>query len=377
MAASAAAGLLALTLPAIGVAAPAHEKPEPAGPKLQAILDDVMSGPETPFPGVALRVRRPGHASWTGAAGKADVKHGTPMHPGDRFRAGSIMKPFIAAATLQLVEEGRFSLDARLPAVLPARTLERFPEAGQITVRMLLNHTSGLGRYDDDRFYNEVIANPRRRWTTAEFLDRAAAQPRFAAPGVLHAYSNTNYNLLGLVLEHTTGKPWRTVVRERVIDRLDLRHTSLPEPGTTPAGPDIARAYEHIDGALRDVTDVDSSMAGAAGGHALLTTTADLSRFLDGLLDGKLFRHRRTLRQMRTFVAAPSPEGQVGYGLGLERYVFDGIEMVGHLGTTAGFRVVMGRLPAQHTTFVMVITTPDDPTPVLMPTLQLLTRTAS
>lgn len=373
MAASAVAALLAVTLPTTSVAAP----PDPAATKLQAILDGAMSGPETPFPGVALRVHRPGHTAWTGAAGKADVTRGTPMHAGDRFRAGSIMKPFVAAATLQLVEEGRFSLDARLPAVLPARTLERFPEAGQITVRMLLNHTSGLGRYDDDVFYGEVIANPRRRWSAAELLDRAAAQPRFAAPGVLHAYSNTNYNLLGLVLEHATGKPWRTVVRERVIDRLALRHTSLPQPGRTPVGRDIARAYEHIDGTLRDVTDVDSSMAGAAGGHALLTTTADLSRFLDGLLDGKLFRHRRTLRQMREFVPAPSPEGQVGYGLGLERYVFDGVEMVGHLGTTAGFRVVMGRLPAQRTTLVMVTTTPDDPTPVLMPTLQLLTHTAS
>ena len=371
------AAMLALTLPATGTAASVRDKADPAGAKLQAILDRVMSAPEPPFPGVALRVDRPGHAAWTGAAGKADVKRGTPMRAGDRFRAGSIMKPFVAAATLQLVEAGRFRLDDRLPAVLPARTLKRFPEAGRITVRMLLNHTSGLGRYDDDAFNREVIAQPRRRWTVAELLDRAAAQPRFAAPGVRHAYSNTNYNLLGLVLEHATGKPWRTVVRERVIDRLGLRHTSLPEPGHTPAGRDIARAYEHVDGALRDVTDVDSSMAGAAGGHALLTTTADLSRFLDSLLEGKLFRHRRTLRQMRRFVAAPSPEGQVGYGLGLERYIFGGTEMVGHLGTTAGFRVVMGRLPAQRTTIVMVITTPDDPTPVLMPALQLLTGAAS
>src|SRR4051812_26985312 len=188
--ASAVAAMIALTLPATGAAAPAHDKADPAGTKLQAILDGAMAGPETPFPGVALRVSRPGHAAWTGAAGKADVTRGTPMRAGDRFRAGSIMKPFIAAATLQLVEEGRFSLDARLPAVLPARTLKRFPEAGQITVRMLLNHTSGLGRYDDDVFYNEVIADPRRRWSTAELLDRAAAQPRFAAPGVLHTYSN-------------------------------------------------------------------------------------------------------------------------------------------------------------------------------------------
>jgi D-alanyl-D-alanine carboxypeptidase len=74
-------------------------------------------------------------------------------------------------------------------------------------VRMLLNHTSGIGEYSDARHEREVYANPRRQWTVSEFLDRAAAQPRFAAPGQRHGYSNTNYNLLGLVLEQATGKP--------------------------------------------------------------------------------------------------------------------------------------------------------------------------
>jgi D-alanyl-D-alanine carboxypeptidase len=300
------------------------------------------------------------------------------MRPGDRFRAGSIMKPFVAAATLQLVEEGKFSLDAPLSSVLPRRVLARFPEADRITVRMLLNHTSGLAEYGDAGFDREVAAHPRRRWTVDELLDRAAALPRTSAPGEAFGYNNTDYNLLGLVLEQATGKSWRTVVRERVIRPLHLRHTSLPRPGRVVTGRDIAHGYQQIDGRVFDLTNVDSSMAGAAGGNALLTTTQDLSRFLRGLLAGKLFQRAETLAQMRTFVPTPNENGRVGYGLGLERYILPGsVEMVGHMGTTGGYRAFMFHLPAHGIDFAMVTTAPTDPMPVLAPALKVLLADAS
>jgi D-alanyl-D-alanine carboxypeptidase len=371
----AAAGLLAVAVPAT---VQAREAPRPVGPRLQAILDRAVRAPETVSPGVALYVRLPGQGTWSGAAGKANLDTGRRMRPTDRFRAGSIMKPFVAAATLQLVEEGKLALDDSLPAVLPSGVTARFPGAERITLRMLLNHTSGIGDYTGDGFDREVIANPRRRWTTEEFLDRAAAQPRFGAPGDHHAYSNVNYNLLGLVLEQATGKPWRAVVRERVIEPLRLTHTSLPEPGTMPAGRNIAHGYQLVDGRFRDLTETDSSMAGAAGGHALLTTTEDLSRFLRALLAGKLFQRPETLKEMRTFVAAESPEGLVGYGLGLERYVVPGgVEIVGHMGDTAGYRAFMFHLPAQDIDIAMAINNPGDPMPVLTPALKLLVAAAA
>ena len=365
--------MFATTIPAAGAHVQAAHATPPIGHRLQAILDRAVRAPKTTFPGVALYVRRPGHPAWSGAAGKASIDPAMRMRAGDRFRAGSIMKPFIAAATLQLVEEGKFALDDPLTTVLPAGVTARFPDADQITVRMLLNHTSGIAQYTDAGFDREVLANPRRRWTTAELLDRAASMPRSGAPGERHSYSNANYNLLGLVLEHATGKPWRAVIRERIIEPLHLAHTSLPEPGHVPTGRDIAHAYQLVNGRLRDLTDVDSSMAGASGGHALLTTTKDLTRFLDALLAGRLFQRQETLKEMQTFVAAPEPTGKVGYGLGLERYVLPGgVEMVGHLGTTAGYRALVFRLPAQDIDIAMVITTPDDPTPVLIPVLKLL-----
>jgi D-alanyl-D-alanine carboxypeptidase len=375
--AAAGVALIALALPATGSAAPAPNEPEPAGRRLQSILDRAVRSPAASFPGVALRVRRPGHAAWTGAAGKASIAPSRPMRAGDRFRAGSIMKPLVATATLQLVEEGRFALEDTLPAVLPRRVIGRFPEADRITVRMLLNHTSGLGDFADPGFDAAVFADPRRRWATPELLDRAAALPRLGAPGERHAYSNTNYTLLGLVLEQATGRPWRSVVRRRVIDRLRLRGTSLPAPGSTPAGRGIVHGYERVGGALRDLTRVDPSMAGAAGGHALLTTTTDLARFMDAVLAGRLFERRETLREMRTFVAAADANGKAGYGLGIERWLLPGgVELIGHLGSTGGYRAFVGRAPAHDIDIALVINTRDDPTPVLLSALKVLTAAA-
>jgi D-alanyl-D-alanine carboxypeptidase len=296
------------------------------------------------------------------------------MRAGDRFRAGSIMKTFVSAATLQLVEEGRLGLDDTLPQVLPRRVTARFADADRITVRMLLNHTSGLGSYTDEPgFEREVATHPRKRWSTAELLDRAAARPRTGAPGERYSYSNTNYNLLGLIIERATGKSWRAVVRERILRPLHLRHTSLPRPGHIPSGRDIAHGYQRIDGKRYDLTRVDSSMAGAAGGHALLTTTSDLARFNRALLAGRLFRRAGTLRAMRTFVAAQDHPFEVGYGLGLERDLLPGgVEMVGNMGDTAGYRAFMYRLPALHADVAMAINTPGDPSPALVPALRLV-----
>jgi D-alanyl-D-alanine carboxypeptidase len=140
------------------------------------------------------------------------------MHPNDTLRAGSIMKPFVATVVLQLVEEGKLALDDRLTAGLPGAVTARVAAADRITVRMLLNHTSGVPEYVDQPFDRMVIANPRRVWAVEEFLVRSARHARKFPSGSRYAYSNTDYNLLGLVIEHVTGKPWRVEVRERVIE---------------------------------------------------------------------------------------------------------------------------------------------------------------
>ena len=346
--------------------------------QLQEILDSAVESPETVFPGTALSVSQPELGTWAGAAGEGNIDPVTPIEAADTFRAGSIVKPFVAVAILQLVEEGEFALDDPVPTVLPEEVVGRFVDTDRVTVRMLLNHTSGLPEYVDEEFYGMILAEPDRVWQVEEFLDLAAEKPPAFAPGEGYAYSNTDYNLLGLIIEEATGESWRAVVRERIIDPLDLDNTSLPEPGGASIGSGAAHGYELSNGELLDMTDLDSSMVGAAGGHALVTTTEDLVRFVDALLAGELFDQAETLEDMLTFVDATGAPGLVGYGLGLERYEFPGgVEVIGHLGTSAGYRAFVGNVPAQDLAIAMIITNPDDYSPVLLPALELMVAEAS
>jgi D-alanyl-D-alanine carboxypeptidase len=349
--------------------------------RLQQVLDRAVESPKTFFPGTALYVSLPEQGTWAGAAGESNIDPATPMMAENTFRAGSIVKPFVAAAVLQLVEEGKVALDDPLPAVLPQDVVARIADADRITVRMLLNHTSGIPEYSDREHERMVAADPHRVWQVDEYLEMAAAHPRQFDPGEGYAYSNTDYTLLGLVIEEATGESWREVVRDRVIDQLDLEHTSLPEPGDASIGSGAAHGYELLDGELRDYTEIDPSVAGAAGGHALVTTTKDLARFLDALLAGELFDRPETLEEMLTFVDttdAPAVPGEVGYGLGIERFEWPGgVEVIGHFGGTAGYLAVVGNLPDEGTEFSMVITAQDDPTSVLFPALEIMVAEAS
>jgi D-alanyl-D-alanine carboxypeptidase len=341
--------------------------------RLQQVLDDVVAGSHRTIPGVVLGAKRAGRGSWAGAAGLGRLEPNVAMLPGDRFRAGSIVKPFVATTVLQLVEHGRFTLDSALPDVLPAKVVDRFPTAPRITLRMLLGHRSGLADWSTTATDVAAARDPARVWKVSDSLDLAASKKTLFAPGTRYAYSNTEYTLLALVIEHATGRSWRQEVTDRVISPLGLGATALPAPGNRSwAGP-YAHGYMEVNGKVLDVSSVDPSMAGAAGGHALVTTTGDLVRFLDALLAGRFFRRPETLRQMLTFAPAPDVGGQVGYGLGLERRVAPGgIDLIGHLGGAGGYYAYVGRLPRQQVTFAAAMNSSADPSLLLFPVFRTL-----
>jgi D-alanyl-D-alanine carboxypeptidase len=341
---------------------------------LQRALRDALRDPSIHAPGAILHVQSPTLGRFTGVAGLGRVAPATPMRPTDRFRAGSIVKPFVAVAVLQLAERSRLSLDARLPEVLPRTVVGRFPTAPDITVRMLLGHRSGIPDWVTAGTNEQAARHPAKVWKVAEFLDLAAAQPPAFAPGTAFRYSNTEYTLLGLIIERITGRSWRHEATRRAIHPLGLTRTSLPAPGHRSIGGAHAHGYGELDGKTVDLTRVDPSMAGAAGGGALVTTAQDLARFLNALLKGRLFRHRQTLRQMLAFAPAPDVGGQVGYGLGIERRLFPGgVEAIGHLGGAGGYRVYVARLHPPNATIALALNVEDDPTPLLLPAVKALT----
>jgi D-alanyl-D-alanine carboxypeptidase len=341
--------------------------------QLQAALEAAVENPKTSFPGAILYVSSRDLGTWIGTAGLGEVETGTPIRPDDKFRAGSIAKTFVSVVTLQLVEEGLFSLDDPLPAVLPESIATKFPDSDKITVRMLLNHSSGIPEWIGPAVMEEIASDPTKVWDVNEFLDLAAGQPPYFAPGAGYHYSNTDYNLLGLIVEGATGRSWRDEVAERVIEPLHLENTLLPEPGDVSIPGNYAHGYAATAGTVIDITAVDPSMAGAAGGGALVTTVSDLARFLNAVLSGELFQNAGTLDGMLAFIDAPDQGGQVGYGLGMQKYVLPGgTELIGSLGMTAGYTAFVGYLPAQGVTIAAAMNCQDDPTPVLLPAIEIL-----
>ena len=317
------------TAPSSSVPAPRVTRP-PADPAaLQRQLDRVV---DAGAPGVVALVRT-GQRTWQGASGVGDLRAKRPARAGDRFRVGSVTKSFVATVVLQLVGEGRLGLDDNLERWLPGLV----PNGEQITVRQLLNHTSGLYNYTDD------LPEPPRSFRPQALVAIATRHRPLFAPGTRFSYSNTNYILLGLLVEQATGDRLAAQLQQRIFRPLGLRDTELPvtQPGI--AGPH-AHGYAPpdedwrvTDGPARliDVTELDPSWAWAAG--AMVSTAADLARFYQALLGGRLLAPD-LLKAMQTTVDARDQLGPGwSYGLGLEvRRLGCGL-VWGHGGSLPGY----------------------------------------
>jgi D-alanyl-D-alanine carboxypeptidase len=371
---------LFVTLATVGCDEPSTPGPNPrveAG--LQQVLDRAVVKPGTFAPGAIAYYGDPQYASWSGSAGVGELQARTPMRVDDRIRAGSILKTFLAAVTLQHVEEGRLSLDQKLPELLPRTVTERIASADRITLRMLLNHTSGIPEWVNDEVHVRIVREPAHVYTDDEALEIATGQPAVFPPGTSWSYSNTNYTLVGMILERVGGASWRAQVRTRVIDRLRLTSTHLPEPGDHTVPGNYAHGYLDLDGKAVDLSDVDPSMAGAAGGNAMITTVQDLARFVEALFAGRLFKRPETLAAMTTLVDAPHPSGLPHrYGLGLESYTIGGTTVIGNSGGSAGYAVMMFRISDRASTLVTAVNTSDMFTTALevfIPSLDVITAT--
>jgi D-alanyl-D-alanine carboxypeptidase len=303
--------LVAATMALAVLAGSAAATPAPVEgdrPALQKRLDDVVAAGAVG----ALAEVRDGRDLWRGASGVAVVGTTRAVPVRGRFRVGSITKTFVATVVLQLVAEGRLRLEDPVERWLPGVV----PGGDGITVRQLLNHTSGLYDYLHTLPFPpapEFFDNRWRTWTAAEQIQSALAHPpTFEPPGSAFAYSNTNYLLLGQVIERVTGRPYADEIERRVIRPLRLHGTWLP--GTSPRirGPHphgYVPAERDWEPRLLDYTEFNPSVMGAGG--EMISTTRDLNRFFAALLGGRLLPSD-LLEEMRT----PGVEGG-RYGLGL------------------------------------------------------------
>ncbi|MFY1635077.1 serine hydrolase domain-containing protein [Solwaraspora sp. WMMB335] len=284
----------------------------------------------------ALAAVRDGERDWRDGAGLAQVSPSRPMRPYLRHRVGSITKTFVAATLLQLVEEGRVGLDDPVGRWLP----ETVPgEVGaQVSVRMLLNHTSGIGNYTD-ALLDSHAGIERVRTTTfspAELAAVGLALPATGVPGAAFSYSNTNYVLVGLLIEAVTGEDAAVEVQRRILRPLRLRDTYFPGADPDIRGPHGGAYFAPY--GVRDLSEFNMTWAYTAG--EIVSTMADLNTFFRALLGGELLTAAMLDEMLTTVPMVPGVPAAGGYGLGIYSLPTGCGEFWGHDGGVLGHLTV-------------------------------------
>ncbi|MFI0740733.1 serine hydrolase domain-containing protein [Streptomyces sp. NPDC021100] len=333
-----ATALLASTAPAL--AAPAGTGGHGAADRAdlrEALRAVVADG----IPGAVAEVRDE-HGVWRGTAGVEDLRTGRPPSADDRFRAGSVTKSLVATVVLQLVAEKRVGLDdpvdRSLPGVIPAGR-----HGKQITVRQLLHHTSGLPNYTDalvKSIGGDLGQLRTRHWTPRELIALALTETSPFEPGEKGKweYSNTNYVVLGLLVERLTGHSLGHEIDRRVVRPLHLKNTGVPS--------DARLAGRHLHGYERfprptapytDITEYDPDVFRGPGN--VVSDAHDLNTFYRALGAGRLLPARLN-KEMRTLTPDGGDRKGRFYGLGLEgntTVCADGTLMLGHTGSVPGY----------------------------------------
>lgn len=284
------------------------------GRGLPAVLESAV---EQGSPG-ALAQSRTGHCVCDLAAGVADIRTAQAPRAPMRLRIGSVTKTFVATAILQLVADHRLGLDDTVEEVLPGVVDRNGDDGSAITIRMLLNHTSGLYEYTEDPRIEQIATqDPAHCFTLRELVDAAIDHRPDFAPGASWAYSNTNYSLLAMVIEKITGRSYGDRITRTILHPLGLVATGFPGCSAVLPSPRL-HGYTKPDPAgtqISDVTDYNPSFA--AGNGDMTSTVGDLNRFDSALLRGRLLPE-----QLLDMMLIPTPgsfpnSDSFRYGLGV------------------------------------------------------------
>ena len=336
--------LMATVLGVAGCGSGDKSAPPSFGPDIEARIDQLVNNAMSfsNIPGVIVGAWAPGQGSYVKAYGMADITSGEPMQTQDRVRIASITKTFVATVALQLVDEGRLGLDQTIAGYLP-----QIPQSGIITIRELLNHSSGIYDYEDQAFIRSAAENPLKVWTPEQLIALAVSHPATFAPGSSCAYSNTNYIALGLIIQQVTGNRLEDEITKRIIEPLNLSNTDFP------VGPDMSGQYSHgymdmtNSGQLTDITRMDMSWDWAAGG--MVSNLDDLKVWAEALGTGQLISPAMQNERLK-WISMPEFGNFASYGLGILKIG----DFIGHTGADPGYNSAMYYLPEKDAVIVVL-----------------------
>ena len=319
-----------------------------AASELQSFLDQ---GVAMGIPGIAGAVATSEGVVWSGVAGMADLQTGTPVRSDMLFGIGSITKTFVAVVTMQLAEEGRLDLNATAANLLGS-AVDGIPNADVATIAQLLNHTGGVPSWEDDpawiRDGRGATLEAGRIWGKTETLPYITGHEPLAAPGVAYSYANTNYTLLGMIIEQVTGEEAVDEIHRRILDPLGLADIHLEGFEPVPAEQlphryhwatstfrehaGVNPAFSDVRADLIDVSSSNLSVEWTAGG--MVASAQDLARYVVALRDGLLLKPESMDFMLDWF---PAGDGvQIGHNVFRSEYP-DGLVLIGHSGSVLGF----------------------------------------
>ncbi|MFD9499164.1 serine hydrolase domain-containing protein [Streptomyces sp. NPDC060035] len=320
-------GLAAVAMAATAFTGPAQASRDtaPAAVGHQATRSAMDAAVTAGVPGITAHARD-ADGVWKSASGVGDLKTGAPRGKNDRFRVGSITNTFVATVLLQMEAEKRLGLDDAVEHHLPGLVRGNGNDGREVTVRQLLNHTSGLFDYLADTEYGgtymegDAYLQHRYDTLTPEMRVNVALshEPLFK-PGARHAFSSTNDVLAALIIEKIGGRPYEDEVRDRIIEPLGLKATSNPGDSVQlprPSSRGYSKLFRSAPDRIDDVTEMNGSQGW--GNSDIISSAADLNRFYRALMRGKLLPPRQ-LKAMKTTVDNPDFPGS-SYGLGIERF---------------------------------------------------------
>ncbi len=309
----------------------------PKANALQVKLDQIV---ELGVPGIVLVLKDP-NGIWASTSGLSKIETQIPMETCHLQFGQSVAKMYMATAILLLYQEGRIDLDERISAYLPQSTISNIANADQATVRMLLNHTSGIPEYNDrPNYVTYLLQHPLHKFAVDDYLDYVrGVSPKFSV-GAKHSYTNTNYILLALIADEITGNH-KQFIREEILSPQGLNNTYYHNDGFMEL-PELVNTYwdRYSNGIIENCSEMHRTNVGSLiGDDGIIATPMDYITFLERLLSNQILSET-TMEEMLDFV--PSDDDSEAYGLGIRQEFYRGREELGHTGGGIGAGCILG-----------------------------------
>jgi len=307
------------------------------------------------LPGASIAVYSEAEGWWADATGFANVEQKIPMQNCHLQYVQSVSKMYIAVAILQLKEQGKIELDAPMTKYLPEKFSKYIKDASKISIRMLLNHTSGVPEYNTNPgFVSNAILHPLNNFTSEDCIKAIANQDLQFAPGSKYVYTNSNYLLLTLIADAIVGDH-AAYIRKNIFAPLGLKNTYYDKENSYLKGLNLPESYWDVlnIGVPVNITPFQQiTVACSKGDDGIVCTTVDAVKFLKGVMEGKLLKPE-SMKEMMNFVK--DEKGRERYGMGMVHYDLGGLIAYGHGGGGVGAGCGLVYIPS-HKIYLFIAT---------------------